>query len=618
MLSRRIAMSFVLLGCATSAVAFDLGDIRVYSTLDEPLSAEIPIQDIDESSKTTNFIRLATPDEYSAAGLQYLPILDSLSFIVETDANGNKVLKILTMEPVTVTGLNLLLMTEVQGRLNENHYAVLIEPFNEHVRQVQLSPLGSISQAGVLGPIRYGETLWSIADRVSDSNISIYQTMQAIYESNPYAFTNSNQNNLLEDSVLWIPSADDISVINPDWAQSQFKEQQEIWAGNQPVLVSKKLTYENNDSNSSEIMMIAMESLQEQELAKSPKGTLKLLPVTESSQDYNLNFGVAMGASDSSNDLSFIREQLLLTQERAEVQQQTIDELTEEVAVLVQTLSALMVQLEASMAAEDNISNSDYSNESFQWAILWQTNVGRLILLTAILFALISLRLWFKRNPPPNNTKIDKSMPSILDKENTSHTSAVSANDQNKSHDYNSVNNSSEIIVDKDEDWSELSERVKFCMSSSRFKQAEHILALWLGHHPSHLNAKWLLGEIYVCQGREEDLELWSQSMTKNINDEDSLQRLAEMQKRVLKTKERVHHNSLENGMDLPSVNNSFSTKRHDSATDESMGCETKLDLAQAYIEMGDKKGAQEILDEVVIEGSHHQIKKAKKILSHL
>jgi len=44
----------------------------------------------------------------------------------------------------------------------------------------------------------------------------------------------------------------------------------------------------------------------------------------------------------------------------------------------------------------------------------------------------------------------------------------------------------------------------------------------------------------------------------------------------------------------------------------------TKLDLARAYVEMGDKEGAREILNEVLAEGSDKQKADAKGILSTL
>jgi pilus assembly protein FimV len=51
------------------------------------------------------------------------------------------------------------------------------------------------------------------------------------------------------------------------------------------------------------------------------------------------------------------------------------------------------------------------------------------------------------------------------------------------------------------------------------------------------------------------------------------------------------------------------------SGTDESA---TKLDLARAYIDMGDAEGARDILDEVVAEGSATQQQEARDLIARL
>ena len=44
----------------------------------------------------------------------------------------------------------------------------------------------------------------------------------------------------------------------------------------------------------------------------------------------------------------------------------------------------------------------------------------------------------------------------------------------------------------------------------------------------------------------------------------------------------------------------------------------TKLDLARAYIDMGDAEGARDILDEVMSEGSDNQQQEAREMLAKL
>ena len=51
------------------------------------------------------------------------------------------------------------------------------------------------------------------------------------------------------------------------------------------------------------------------------------------------------------------------------------------------------------------------------------------------------------------------------------------------------------------------------------------------------------------------------------------------------------------------------------SGTDETA---TKLDLARAYIDMGDTEGARDILDEVVAEGSDAQQQEAREMIAKL
>ena len=44
----------------------------------------------------------------------------------------------------------------------------------------------------------------------------------------------------------------------------------------------------------------------------------------------------------------------------------------------------------------------------------------------------------------------------------------------------------------------------------------------------------------------------------------------------------------------------------------------TKLDLARAYVEMGDAEGARDILDEVIAEGSPAQQDEAREMITQL
>ena len=50
----------------------------------------------------------------------------------------------------------------------------------------------------------------------------------------------------------------------------------------------------------------------------------------------------------------------------------------------------------------------------------------------------------------------------------------------------------------------------------------------------------------------------------------------------------------------------------------EANGMSTKLDLARAYLDMGDEDGARQILEEVVAEGSAEQKSEASELLARI
>jgi pilus assembly protein FimV len=67
--------------------------------------------------------------------------------------------------------------------------------------------------------------------------------------------------------------------------------------------------------------------------------------------------------------------------------------------------------------------------------------------------------------------------------------------------------------------------------------------------------------------------------------------------------------------LDLPSVEESESIELDLDTTDE---VTTKLDLARAYIDMGDSEGAKSILEEVVNEGNDQQKEEAQELMNNI
>ena len=90
------------------------------------------------------------------------------------------------------------------------------------------SPYSSASSGDVY--VERGNTLWGITSRMRpDSRLTMNQTMLAIFEANPHAFS-GNINQLKADVSLRIPSADEVFQISRGDAFSEVKRQNEAWS----------------------------------------------------------------------------------------------------------------------------------------------------------------------------------------------------------------------------------------------------------------------------------------------------------------------------------------------------------------------------------------------------
>jgi len=83
-----------------------------------------------------------------------------------------------------------------------------------------------------------GDTLWGIASRTrSDLRLSMSQTMLAIFEANPEAFA-GNINMLKAGATLRIPSADEVFQINRGDAFNEVQRQHSVWNGDVAAYVA--------------------------------------------------------------------------------------------------------------------------------------------------------------------------------------------------------------------------------------------------------------------------------------------------------------------------------------------------------------------------------------------
>lgn len=117
----------VALMLSASSFAIGLGGISVSSALGQPLNANIELVAVGNAEKTSLVARLASPDVYSGAGLEY-PYGNKFKFDVESRANGEPYLKVSSAQPVNDPFVSLLVeLTWSSGKLLRE-YTFLLDP----------------------------------------------------------------------------------------------------------------------------------------------------------------------------------------------------------------------------------------------------------------------------------------------------------------------------------------------------------------------------------------------------------------------------------------------------------------------------------------------------------
>ena len=95
--------------------------------------------------------------------------------------------------------------------------------------------------AGSSGPVRYTDTLSSLASKHRPSNrVTVYQTMVAIYDKNPRSFADGNINHILVGSRILLPSAAEAGRITDAEARRRFNSDNASWKGLSPKYLAEK------------------------------------------------------------------------------------------------------------------------------------------------------------------------------------------------------------------------------------------------------------------------------------------------------------------------------------------------------------------------------------------
>jgi pilus assembly protein FimV len=271
------------------ANAAGLGRLTVLSALGHPLSAEIELVSVSKAEMGSLSARIAAPEAYRRANLQYNAALPGARVTIEKRPDGRPYLKVTTSRAVTEPFIDLMIeLTWSAGRILREYTALLdppgvgamplgqaaptvsaapemrpapmapeapaapleppsppsppspaaqaapeppvSAPLSERIAPAP-APTAAAAAAGAkeYGPIERGETLGKIARSVMPEGVSLEQMLLALYRANEDAFIRKNLNLVRAGKILRVPDREEVESISRGEAVTVYRTHVIVW-----------------------------------------------------------------------------------------------------------------------------------------------------------------------------------------------------------------------------------------------------------------------------------------------------------------------------------------------------------------------------------------------------
>ncbi|MDH5539349.1 MAG: LysM peptidoglycan-binding domain-containing protein, partial [Rhizobacter sp.] len=257
--------------------ALGLGKLAVQSALGESLRAEIDVTSISAEEASNLRVRVAPPESYRAAGVDYNPVLPGTTVVLQRRSDGRPYLRIASDRSVQEPFVDVILeLSWSTGRL-VREYTLLLDPPAvarapspaapaaaplisaapvappqaavpvpvrpapppaPALRPAAPAPVRPSAQAAAPAPravrpsatideymVKSGDTLTSIANRNSRPGVSLDQMLVSLFRGNSQAFVDENMNRLKAGVVLTIPTTEAARSVDPGEARRDIRAQ---------------------------------------------------------------------------------------------------------------------------------------------------------------------------------------------------------------------------------------------------------------------------------------------------------------------------------------------------------------------------------------------------------
>jgi pilus assembly protein FimV len=267
-------LAVVSLLAPTSGYSLGIGDIKLHSTLNQNLDAEISLVASVGDKASEIKVNLAPPDKFDEAGVPWVSFLSKIKFEPIVGTDGSVIIKLSSREAVTEPFLDFLLEVNWSKGNLYREFTVLLDPpvaykqttlpvlsykpEQADIPQYQPTPeqqvsveSGSISEADEFVSTHRNDTLRKIAEQASrQAGVSVEQMMIALYEENPHAFYEKNVHSLLAGETLKIPEREALLKLSRKRALAEYHRQTKAWKSRlAPVPVEAALAKKDTPDN---------------------------------------------------------------------------------------------------------------------------------------------------------------------------------------------------------------------------------------------------------------------------------------------------------------------------------------------------------------------------------
>jgi FimV-like protein len=558
----------------SSAYALNLGEITISSGFNEPLVATIPLE-ISPGTKLSDY----------RVDLQGLPA-GVPGVTIQLVAQSNNLIKLTTAKPINH---NYIQFDLVAKNANEERRQAYLVTFDKKTAPQGPKPL-------VYGPIKGGETLWNVAKAFSDHyNLPLDKAMDEVYQQNPKAFVGGKRDALMAGSYLRLPQMHASSKPAPkkSTAKAQAK------AAPQPVKekvsqeVATTLPVLPQMDTEGKAVAVNLGSLTGSLELLSP-GTNITVPLSDTMQSI-------LGKEDHAfvslldkiqSELSMAREAIDTERRAKEALQGQLDEMRVQLKALTELIHLKDKAISQVAVSAAPMEARPQSTRFVAWdklpkdtaQIMRAAGNNQLVLLfLAIAVASFLIYLW-------DHLTLRRAAQSA-----TPVTPPASSGAQSNSIKPQSLQQPPFLMKDID-----------VYVAHGRFSQAEDILDEALQQNPNDFDLLYKLFQVYVKSDNR-------------FAYENKLGRISPRWKQKNPARwQRVHdlyERAWPMGFEGHGSGGGDDGYEGDPPSDP---VQTKLDLAKAYIDIGNHENAVEILMEVVNEGTEAQVLAAQMLLSNI